>query len=571
MNRIYWIMCLFSFLILMASFNIGSLNINGCRDVQKRTTLFKYLHLKKADVIMLQETHTDACNEVDWTNEWLGNIGLSHGTNLSAGVAFLISKRVKNDPDFLEIIPGRLLRADITIDNNSFSFFNIYAPNIGNERSVFFGKLSEELLKCPQDNIVIIGGDFNCTVDHKLDRNHEEPHPSSAGVFKSLINRHNLVDLWREAYPHVKQYTWLKMNSNKVSAARLDRFYVEKGSKGRFYGSCISPTFMSDHHFISMSMSVLSSKPYQTHWHFNSRLLHDHIFVHSFDLLWKSWREERFSYTSLNQWWDLGKVQIKNFCQQYTAHNTENLKMKMKILEQEILQQSYINEGGRLLSADIIKANKSLLKDLLDEQEKETLVRTRYLKHNEMDAPTAFFFGLERKPKERKFFHKLKLSNGSETTDQREIIASAISFYENLYQSEHCEEAAVEELLQGLPHLSTTEKEELEGFLTFSELSSAVLELNSGKSPGLDGLSAEFYKGFWNVLGQDLYHVFLESFNQGVLPLSCRRAVLTLIPKKGDLGYLKNWRPVSLLCTDLKILSKAITNRLKKMYGNYNS
>lgn len=174
MNRIYWIMCLFSFLILMASFNIGSLNINGCRDVQKRTTLFKYLHLKKADVIMLQQTHTDACNEVDWTNEWLGNIGLSHGTNLSAGVAFLISKRVKNDPDFLEIIPGRLLRADITIDNNSFSFFNIYAPNIGNERSVFFGKLSEELLKCPQDNIVIIGGDFNCTVDHKLDRNHEE-------------------------------------------------------------------------------------------------------------------------------------------------------------------------------------------------------------------------------------------------------------------------------------------------------------------------------------------------------------------------------------------------------------
>lgn len=90
-------------------------------------------------------------------------------------------------------------------------------------------------------------------------------------------------------------------------------------------------------------------------------------------------------------------------------------------------------------------------------------------------------------------------------------------------------------------------KSQLEGFLTFSELSSAVLELNSGRSPGLDGLSAEFYKGFWNVLGQDLYRVFLESFNQGVLPLSCHRAELTLIPKKGDLGYLKNWRPVSIL------------------------
>lgn len=97
-------------------------------------------------------------------------------------------------------------------------------------------------------------------------------------------------------------------------------------------------------------------------------------------------------------------MQIKNFCQQYNAHNTENLKMKMKILEQKILQQSYNNEGDRLLSADIIKENKSLLKDLLEEQEKETLVRTRYIKHNEMDAPTAFFFGLEKKSKEQNFF-----------------------------------------------------------------------------------------------------------------------------------------------------------------------
>lgn len=41
------------FLILMVSFKIGSLNVNGCRDVRKRSTLFKYLQLKKADVILL--------------------------------------------------------------------------------------------------------------------------------------------------------------------------------------------------------------------------------------------------------------------------------------------------------------------------------------------------------------------------------------------------------------------------------------------------------------------------------------------------------------------------------------
>lgn len=50
-----------------------------------------------------------------------------------------------------------------------------------------------------------------------------------------------------------------------------------------------------------------------------------------------------------------------------------------------------------------------------------------------------------------------------------------------------------------------------------------------------------------------------------VLPRSCRRAVITLLPKKGDLQKIKNWRPVALLCTDYKILSKALANRLREV------
>ncbi|MCI4389197.1 hypothetical protein PGIGA_G00095170, partial [Pangasianodon gigas] len=47
------------------------------------------------------------------------------------------------------------------------------------------------------------------------------------------------------------------------------------------------------------------------------------------------------------------------------------------------------------------------------------------------------------------------------------------------------------------------------------------------------------------------------------LPTSCRQVILSLLPKKGDLGLLKNWTPVSLLCLGYKILSKCLGNRLK--------
>ena len=49
------------------------------------------------------------------------------------------------------------------------------------------------------------------------------------------------------------------------------------------------------------------------------------------------------------------------------------------------------------------------------------------------------------------------------------------------------------------------------------------------------------------------------------MPRSSRRAVISLLPKKGDLLDIKNWRPVSLLNTDCKIFAKVLANRLKNI------
>ncbi|CAM5148391.1 unnamed protein product [Eretmochelys imbricata] len=84
----------------------------------------------------------------------------------------------------------------------------------------------------------------------------------------------------------------------------------------------------------------------------------------------------------------------------------------------------------------------------------------------------------------------------------------------------------------------------------------------TNKSPSMDGLTVEFYRMFWDILSPDLVTAWAESLQSGVLPLSCRRAVLALLPKKGDLRNLQNWRPVSLLSTDYKVVVKAISLRL---------
>lgn len=99
------------------------------------------------------------------------------------------------------------------------------------------------------------------------------------------------------------------------------------------------------------------------------------------------------------------------------------------------------------------------------------------------------------------------------------------------------------------------------------ELWNALQNMEGGKAPGIDGLPVEFYRAFWEVLCEDLLDVLNESIAEGSLPLSCRRAVITLLPKKGDLQEIKNWRPVSLLCSDLNIFSKSLANRLREVMG----
>lgn len=88
--------------------------------------------------------------------------------------------------------------------------------------------------------------------------------------------------------------------------------------------------------------------------------------------------------------------------------------------------------------------------------------------------------------------------------------------------------------------------------------------MENEESPGIDGLPIEFYKLQYQIIKTDplqLYNSILFS-NENLTP-SMNQAIITLIPKNDKKELLKNWRPISLLCVDYKILTKIISNRLK--------
>ena len=74
----------------------------------------------------------------------------------------------------------------------------------------------------------------------------------------------------------------------------------------------------------------------------------------------------------------------------------------------------------------------------------------------------------------------------------------------------------------------------------------------------LDGFPTEFYKRFWTILGADYVEVLNYCFATGRLSGTQRSSVITLLHKKGDCLNMKNWRPITLLCVDYKIVAKVL-------------
>ena len=107
------------------------------------------------------------------------------------------------------------------------------------------------------------------------------------------------------------------------------------------------------------------------------------------------------------------------------------------------------------------------------------------------------------------------------------------------------------------------------GCIKLAEIRETIKELNKNKSPGSDGLTGEFYQTFEKIIIEDLQETYNNSILQKELPDSCKEGIITLIFKnKGTRKNLKNWRPITLLNNDYKILSKIITKRIKVHLNN---
>ena len=545
----------------MARLSIASLNTRGLNDPVKCQTAFNFLHSEGNDIFLLQECNIPfKDNYKSFEERWSHGLSIWSGDNdnRSSGVAVLFKGWRVNIKRVQHIIQGRVLCIDIELNNACVRIINVYCPADLQKRLETLTAI-QPFLVCASE--VILGGDFNCLVDAKdrlstgavrLD--------SSTLTLKNILKDFRLKDTFRAMNPRRPGYTW----TNGRTHSRIDFLLTTRGLS--VHSASVTPVCFSDHSKIDCTVALKGETGKgKGSWKLNTSLLQDKNIVDRLKEKILQWSSLQIFFKTIGEWWEDVKVRIQRFFIEVGKKAAKTKRFKLK-KEQAKLQRLYsMAHAGFNVSEDIAKLKREMLK-MSAEASRGLITRSRVQHIEENEKCTRYFFQKLAQPKNN--LEAITDENGNVKTETKDILTAVRNFYADLYKSEDLDNAALEMLLSKVNKSVCDFNVMLEGELTVNELFKAVKSMQDNKAPGADGLPKEFYVTFWEEVKCHLLDVFNESLRLGQLPATLREGIVSLLFKKGDKKEIKNWRPLTLLGVDRKILAKALFFRLQEVAGN---
>uniref|UniRef100_A0A3P9KVM4 Reverse transcriptase domain-containing protein n=1 Tax=Oryzias latipes TaxID=8090 RepID=A0A3P9KVM4_ORYLA len=554
---------------------VVSYNVNGVNNPIKRKKIISQLKRLNCSIALLQETHLDEKEHQKLKRDWVGQVISStcgEGKK-KRGVAILCHRALglTIEKTFTDK-KGRYVMMVGNIGNVKVSILNLYAPN---EDDPSFFKEITVILTSHAEGFLLVGGDFNCVLNQHLDKKPFEPGPTprKTKLLHNTMQELGLMDIWRHKHPKEKEYTFFSKVHNSYS--RIDFFCVSKRDAYKVTNCYIDSITISDHAPVVLSLNLQNNNEIRQ-WRLNVSLLNNPKVVNDIKQEWKNYLENNDNgETSLTILWEAAKAVLRGKIIAISSKIKKDREKKQKKLEKDIMdlqrEHQQTNDKNTLKSLNHCRQTYN---DLLTNKAEGALrfANQRYYESGNR-ASRLLAFQLRKAQANRSVAKILNPSSKKVVSHPKDVAEAFSAYYEKLYDSPDIanREEKIKAFLEKIkmPKLTKTQAETLVEPITKIEIENTIKNLKNNKSPGIDGYPGEFYKCFKDEILPLLQKVFNHTLIENDPPKSWSQAIISVIHKEGkDPASCASYRPISLLCCDMKILTAILAKRIQKYIRN---
>ncbi|GKB05354.1 putative RNA-directed DNA polymerase, eukaryota, reverse transcriptase zinc-binding domain protein [Tanacetum coccineum] len=441
-----------------------------------------------------------------------------------------------------------------TPDDIQIRWITVYAPQNLSCKIALWSMLAN--LIADWDGILMMMGDFN-EVREVSERYGSIFKEKQADIFNEFINNSSLIEIPLDGF----KFTWTDKWGSKMS--KLDRFLVSESFFESFpqISGVVLVKGIPDHRPILLRENVVDYGPTPF------RFFHSWLEMEGFhNLVTSTWKNDGILEVN-------GLISFKKKLQNLKCVIREWIALKKadtyklkKVYQEQVsfidvkLDQGCANEEDLRIRKDASIA----LSDIIHKESLDLAQKAKIKWAIEGDENSQFFHN-SLKAKRRFLTIRGILKDGEWIDDPVLVKSEFFSHFSKRFQQPLCTSNSFD--LNFANPLSHIESAHLERSCSRDEIKRAVWDCGGDRAPGPDGFSFKFFTTFWDLVEDDVVRFVNEFFSSGRFPKGCNSSFITLIPKVSNSKFVSDFRPISLIGCQYKIIGKILANRLSTVIG----